>query len=143
MTPFQTIHYLRFLINSRDENQDKVIQMVTLCREVQQRQFVSVQELVRLTATLPAICQAPLWYWELQRLRNLATQHSQSFDQPVALNQEAHLELELWCTKMTLVNGKSIQPQEPDLVMETDTSMQGWGAVCGIGLGHSTTTSTT
>jgi len=31
---------------------------------------------------------------------------------------------------MSLVNGKSIQPQEPDLVMETDASMQGWGAVC-------------
>ena len=40
------------------------------------------------------------------------------------------MELDWWSTKMSLVNGKSILTQEPDLVMETDASMLGWGAVC-------------
>lgn len=31
---------------------------------------------------------------------------------------------------MGLANGKSILAQEPDLIVETDASMQGWGAVC-------------
>ena len=49
---------------------------------------------------------------------------------PGVLNQEAHLELEWWCTRMGLANGKSILAQEPDLIVGTDASMQGWGAVC-------------
>ena len=31
---------------------------------------------------------------------------------------------------MSLVNRKNIMTQEPDMVMETDASMLGWGAVC-------------
>ena len=84
----------------------------------------------KLTATLPAIFPAPLWYRELQRLKNQALQRSQSFETTVILTQEALLELDWWSTNMSSVNGKSILSQEPDLVMETDASMLGWGAVC-------------
>ena len=68
--------------------EDKVTQIVTLCREAQQRQVISAWKLTRLIekmmATLPAIFQAPLWYWEPQQLRN--RHHSQFLDQSVVLS---------------------------------------------------------
>lgn len=107
---------------------EKMTQMVSMCRNTQQKQSLSVRELARLigkiAATLPAIYQAPLWYWESQRLKNQTMLQSQSFDQIVVLNQEAQLELEWWCTRMRLVNGKSLLAQEPDLIVEADASMQ-------------------
>jgi len=48
----------------------------------------------------------------------------------VTLNQEALLELDWWSIRKKLMNGKSVLTQEPDLTMETDASMLGWGAVC-------------
>ena len=83
-----------------------------------------------MTSTLSAVFPAPLWYQELQRLKNQALQRSQSFEATVILNQEAHLELVWWTYKENLTKGRSIVSQDPDPSMETDASMLGWGAVC-------------
>jgi len=48
----------------------------------------------------------------------------------MALNQEVLLELDWWSTRRNLLGGKSVSTQEPDLTMETDASILGWGAVC-------------
>lgn len=49
-------------------------QIVSICKNAQQKQSLSVWELARLIgkmmATMLAIYQAPLWYRELQRLKN-------------------------------------------------------------------------
>ena len=144
LLPTQLIQYLGFLIDSREIKirltEEKVAQMVATCRMIQEKQFVSVRELARLigkmTVTLPAVFPAPLWYRELQRLKNQAMQKSQSFEGLVTLIQEALLELEWWSTKRNLVNGKSLLTLDPDMIVETDASMLGWGAVCkGVGTG--------
>ena len=83
-----------------------------------------------MTATLPAIHQAPLWYRGLQYLKNQTFRIYQSFEATVFLNQEAFLELDWWSSRTNLIAGKKIQTQEPDMVIETDASMMGWGAVC-------------
>jgi len=71
--------------------EEKVTQ---LSREVQWKYSLSARELAQLigkmTATLPVVYQAPLWYCKLQLLKNEAIQQSQSFDQPVLLNQMHH-----------------------------------------------------
>ena len=107
---------------------------MTACKRARERGSISVRELARLigrmTATLPAIFPAPLWYRELQRLKNQAFPRTQLFETLVKLNQEALLELNWWSIKRNLIDGKSISAQEPDLTMETDASMMGWGAVC-------------
>ena len=138
LTLSQKIHYLGFVIDPADMKirltAEKVTQIAILCREAQQKQTLVAQELAHLigkmTATLPAIYQAPLWYRELQCLKNQAIQESLSFDQPVLLNPEAQLELQWWSTRLAQANGKSVLTQEPDLVVETDASLQGWGAIC-------------
>ena len=61
---------------------------------------------------------------------NQTYQRSQSFETTMILNQEALLELDWWSIRRNLMDGKSVSTQEPDLTMETDASMLGWGAVC-------------
>ena len=41
------------------------------------------------------------------------------------LNKEA-----CWWSTKSLVNGKSVLAKDPDLIIEMDASIQGWGAVC-------------
>jgi len=138
LQPVQRIQYLGFLIDSQDRrillSEERISQIAGACQRACQEGTLSIRELARLigrlTATLPAIFPAPMWYRELQRLKNQALQQSHSFETLVTLTEEAILELNWWSTKMRLVNGKSILAKEPDLVMETDASMLGWGAVC-------------
>lgn len=138
LQPTQSIQYLGFLIDSQQMKilltEEKIGHLSAACKMVRQQGFLSARELARLigklTATLPAIFPAPLWYRELQRLKNQALRSSHSFETSVLLTQEALLELDWWSSKMSLVNGKNIRTQEPDMVMETDASMLGWGAVC-------------
>ena len=70
LVPTQLIQYLGFLVDSRVMKiglmEEKVAQMITTCTRVHQKHSLPVWELARLigkmTATLPAIYQAPLWY---------------------------------------------------------------------------------
>ena len=74
----QTIQYLGFLIDSREMQirltKEKVTQLVLLSREAQQKQALLAREIAQLiwkmTATLPAVYQALLWYCKLQCLKN-------------------------------------------------------------------------
>ena len=138
LIPTQIIQYLGFRVDSKEMkvrlSEEKATQIMSSCTRAREKGSISVRDLARLigkmTATLPAIFPAPLWYRELQRLKNQALQRTQSFETPVRLNQEAVLELDWWSIKRNLIEGKSISAQEPDLIMETDASMLGWGAVC-------------
>ena len=138
LTPTQVTHYLGFIVDSKEMKirllEEKVTQISTACRRIRKKRCASVRELARLigkmTATLPAVFPAPLWYRELQRLKNQTYQRSQSFECMVTLSQEALLELDWWSVERNLMNGKSVITQDPDLTMETDASMLGWGAVC-------------
>ena len=137
LLPAQVIHYLGFMVDSKEMkirlSEEKATQISTTCRKIRERGFISVRELARLigkmTATLPAIFPASLWYRKLQRMKNQTYQRSQSFEAIVTLNQEALLELDWWSIRRNLMDGKSVSTQEPDLTMETDASMLGWGAV--------------
>ena len=104
LLPVQTIQYLGFLVNSREMRirliEEKVGQTTTACRKAREKGSLSVRELARLiskmTATLPAVLPATLWYRELQRLKNQALQRFHSFETSVKLTQEALLELDWW-----------------------------------------------
>ena len=100
----QVIHYLGFMVDSKEMkirlSEHKATQILTACKKIREKGSTSVRELAKLigkmTATLPAIFPAPLWYRELQRLKNQTYQRSQSFETTMTLNQEALLELDWW-----------------------------------------------
>ena len=137
LLPVQTIQYFGFLVSSRKMKirltEAKIVQITTACRKAREKESLSVRELARLigkmTATLPAVQPASLWYRELQCLKNQMLQRSHSFETSVKLTQEALLELDWWGIKRNLMTGKGMMTREPELTMETDALLMGWGAV--------------
>jgi len=83
-----------------------------------------------MTAMTPAVFQAPLRYRNSQRLKIQTLHRSQSYETLANLDQDTLLELDWWITSMPHQNRRSILPQVPDLLMESDASLLGWDAVC-------------
>ena len=63
-------------------------------------------------------------------VENPVTQKSRSFDTLVTLEQRAVEELLWWKDQLRNWNGRDIVPPPSDMVIETDASNIGWGAVC-------------
>ena len=57
---------------------------------------------------------------------------SKSYDSQVELSVECKEELRWWLLHLQHVNGKAIISSNPDLIIETDASLQGWGATDGF-----------
>ena len=92
----------------------------------------TVQELSRmighLTATVQAILPAPLCYRQLQRLKNKTFRTSHSYSTKVILEPGARQDQQWWKDHLNKWNGKAVLHQPPDMFMETDASLLGWGA---------------
>ena len=52
------------------------------------------------------------------------------FNAKIKLSEEAKRELEWWAENLETINGKQIFELDPDLVIYSDASLKGWGAVC-------------
>ena len=121
----------------QDETEEKVQQIITDCQSATNRGRVTVRELSkligRMSATMLAVLPAPLCYRELQQLKNRAFATSQSYDTTVTLSKEAIVELRWWTRMLRDWNGRQILPPTPDLIIETDASLLGWGAASAQG----------
>ena len=53
-----------------------------------------------------------------------------NYNMKVSLNPACQEELQWWIAHLNAWNGRAILTPPPDLVIETDASQQGWGAVC-------------
>jgi len=130
LIPTQLIQYLGFMVDSREMkirlSEEKATQIATACRRTRQRGSVSVRDLARLIgkmiAMLPGIFPAPLWYREEPGIPELPVIRDLSGTEP-----GGHSGIGPVVNQEELNGGKE---QEPDLTMETDASMLGWGAVC-------------
>ena len=104
------------------------------CLGLLARQDVSVRELSQLigkmTASIQAIFPAILHYRSLQHLKHQALAQQRGFDATIALSSEAREELHWWSAHLDAWNGRALLRPAPDLVIETDASRKGWGAVC-------------
>ena len=137
-TPTQTLEFLGFLVNTRDMTLHlpdyKVEAIKADCNDLIARHEVSVRELSqligRLTASIQAIFPAPLHYRHLQHLKHQALAQRKGYDATIALSKEAEEELHWWLAHLNAWNGRAILHPSPDLIIETDASMRGWGAVC-------------
>jgi hypothetical protein len=137
-TPTQTLEFLGFLVNTRDMTLHlpdyKVEAIKADCNDLIGRHEVSVRELSqligRLTTSIQAIFPAPLHYRHLQHLKHQALAQRKGYDATIALSNEAEEELHWWLAHLNAWNGRAILHPSPDLIIETDASMRGWGAVC-------------
>lgn len=136
LSPTQRIQFLGFTVNSVEMSmslpREKVAKISQACRAMLRQPSTTVRELSRmighLTATVQAILPAPLCYRQLQRLKNETFRTSHSYSTRVILEPGARQDLQWWKDHLNEWNGKAVLPQPPDMFMETDASLLGWGA---------------
>ena len=74
-----------------------------------------------------------LFYRNLQMaLSNALETNSQDYKGTLILSPASLEELKWWNTEMFKWNGKTLLKREIDMIIDSDASLQGWGARCGI-----------
>ena len=112
----------------------RILMMSVISGHVLSQTELTVRDIARLigklTASIQAIFPAPLHFRRLQSLKNTALQSGGNYNTKVSLNPACQEELQWWIAHLNAWNGRAILTPPPDLVIETDASQQGWGAVC-------------
>ena len=133
-----TLEFLGLLVNSVDMTlalpRNKVQDIRERCIEMMHSHTVTVRRLAKLvgklTATVLAVVPGPLFCRELQMLRTKGLLKSQqNYEAWVTLTPECKAELMWWAESLEHHNGQSFIVTSPDLVITTDASKTGWGAV--------------
>lgn len=75
----------------------------------------------------PSIFPAPLHYRSLQALKHRALAVA-GYDGQIAISPEASEDLLWWASNLSLSNGRTASLSSPQVAIETDASMLGWGA---------------
>ena len=136
--PAQYMEYLGFVINSLEMKlflpTEKMSQLLQDCKDLILEGSASVRTLChiigRLTSTLQAVLPAPLHYRHLQMLQAKGLLEGKGYNSIVPLNKECQNDLQWWIDQLSTWNGRSIISPAPDLIITTDASLKGWGAVC-------------
>ena len=137
LTPTRLIQYLGLVVDSTQMTislpEDKLKGIVQSCNLASKRSKITIRDLARLigkmTATMMAVLPAPLCYRNLQHLKNQALLASPgNYEREVHLDLAAKEELQWWKHELLRWNGRPLHPPSPDLTIETDASLLGWGA---------------
>ena len=139
LVPSQEIQYLGFIVNSKSMTlclpKEKIKRIVQDSKHALARRTLSVRAIARLIGRMSAVTQAvlpaPLYYRALQRVKNTAFKASQSFDVQVELSAEAQEELKWWIGCLSSWNGRALIMGPPEMTVESDASLLGWGALSG------------
>ena len=138
LDPSHCMEYLGFVINSMEMNlslpKEKMNQLIQSCRDLIREKTASVRTLAKIigkpTSSMQAVLPAPLHYRHLQMLQVKGLLAGKSYETMVTLNQNCQNDLQWWVDQISTWNDRSIITPAPDLIITTDASLQGWGAVC-------------
>ena len=112
----------------------KMSQLVQDCKDLISEKSASVRTLSqiigKLTSTMQAVLPAPLHYRHLQMLQVKGLLEGKEYNSVVPLNMECRNDLQWWIDQLSIWNGRSLISPAPDLIITTDASLKGWGAVC-------------
>ena len=136
LEPTQELEYLGMLINSNTMElslpQTKLHDIQSRCKQMLAQDTTTVHKLAQLigtlTATMQAIHPGPLYYREMQMLKTKQLLHSQTYSAKITLTPKCREELRWWLLHMETWNGKAIMSPGPDMIIQTDASLKGWGA---------------
>ena len=103
-------------------------------RKLLRQTWVSAREIAefvgKLLARALAIHPSPLHYQSLQHLKHQALRGSQNYSSLIHMSAAAKEDIEWWIHEVSKWNGRSLQATSPELEIETDASLTGWGAYC-------------
>ena len=86
----------------------------------------------KLNAAAQAMFPAPLFYRHLERdLQEALARGNQSYKSLLQLSQASREEIQWWQEHLTLWNGQTLLKHRQQMVIQSDASLTGWGAVCG------------
>ena len=137
--PTQSIEFLGFVIDSAQMTvtlpPHKVESIQKEASQILTLETVQIKTLAHLIGTLvatkPAIPLAPLHFHSLQDLKVQTLRcHKASYHTTVHLSQEAQRDLQWWATQLPTHCSNSIVKTEASVVIESDVSKSGWGAIC-------------
>ncbi len=139
MTPGQVMEFLGMTVDSTKMElrlpAKKLKDIRAEARKLAQQRVIPVRALSRLVGKMNAashtIPPAPLFFRNLQMAMTEALNASnQNYEVEVTLSQDCLEELRWWDYHLSQWNGKSMLRKAVDLVIESDASLIGWGAVC-------------
>ena len=111
----------------------KMQQIMNSCRQILTKGTITAQELAavigRMSAARLAVLPAPLHTRHLQHQLIQTQKRSPSLRSKVILSQESLKEVQWWIHHLQEWNGREITRPNPDLIIQSDASLQGWGAV--------------
>ena len=137
LSPVQVLVYLGFAVDSRtrelSQPPDKLHQITAEARHLVKLKEVSGRELAqicgKMSAAILAVYPAPLHYRGLQALKHKALRRG-NYDNRITLSEDARQDLLWWINNLQEWNGRRTYREEHHLEIETDASLQGWGAFC-------------
>ena len=117
-------------LSSRGKNFPDKREMFTPLHKPQNIDLKLTKLIGHLTSTIQAILPARLQCRFLQQQQIQALKSHQSYQKEIVLNQDSKVELLWWVENLSLSNGCSLICPETQVVIQTDASLTGWGAVC-------------
>ena len=139
LDPSTLMEFLGFVVDSfamtLSVPQEKAVNLGELCKTTLLADNLSLWELSRvvgkLRATAPALTHAPLQIRYLQQILIKAVSQGRPYSFQVSLDQKAKLELKWWLENLSLLNGKPLNLDLPDMIISSDGAKTGgWGAAC-------------
>ncbi|XP_044130754.1 uncharacterized protein LOC122943828 [Bufo gargarizans] len=138
LTPSRSIEFLGFQVNSEELSLSLPLSKVKAIRKELKHALrlpqMSLRHLARiiglLASSIQAIFPAPLHYRALQRLKIAHLRSGASYADLVSLDAETTDEMRWWIHNLSVWNGRAIVGPQPDLIIESDASLHGWGAHC-------------
>ena len=138
MEPVQTIEYLGLVINSIQMTlsltEEKVKGILQECKIIFSVKEITVLQLTQLVGLLSSTIQAILpakiqfCYMQLQQVSPL--KGGMSYKEKIILNDQALGELQWWIENLKYFNGRYLIQAKPQIVIQTDASLEGWEANC-------------
>ena len=133
--PQQVIEFLGVIVNSIEMQfalpEDKVTSILKECKQMVRKQTTTLSQLSHIigkfTSCKIAVLQAPLHYRGLQHLKNSNVNNEKT---AIPLDDHSKEDLYWWVNNLPLANGRSCQNLLPSLMIQSDASNSGWGAVC-------------
>ena len=139
LVPSQEVSILGFIVNSVTMritlSVDKADKIFAFLQDILARNTITIRTLAKaigkVVACFPATPLGPLNYRPMERLKMSALHHhNYNYDAEVSLNSASKKNIKWWCSILHHTSAP-IRRQDPQMIMFTDASYYGWGAVCG------------
>ena len=138
LIPSQTIKFLGFEIDSRRMiiklTSERVKKTIDIGNLLLKSKKIVIRELAAFIGTVvssfPAVTYGPLFYRYLENDKTEALEiNSGNFESEVVLSVEAKEEILWWIDNIWNSETDIGEPNSPDMIVSTDASLKGWGAV--------------